>query len=71
LTFKQQKPDKYIEMQHSPIGNSVWKFLVAAEDGSIIDNFTCDPTVGTFSFTKYSDNTNQLANVINRILEQN
>lgn len=71
LTFKQEKPEEYARMEHSPIGNSVWKFLTPAQDGSIIDTFTCDPTEGTFSLTKFAENTNHLSNVINRILEQN
>jgi len=71
LTFKQQYPEKYIEMQHAPIATSVWKFREPGEDGKILDTFACDPTLGTISINKYSDTTNQTAYVINRILEQN
>jgi hypothetical protein len=71
LTFKQQFPDKYEEMQHAPIGASVWKFMGEGEDGSILDTFACDPTEGTINISKYSDNTNQTKNVISRILDQN
>ena len=71
LTFKQQYPEKYTEMQHAPIAASVWKFREAGEDGSVLDTFACDPTAGTISINKYSDNTNQTAYVINRILGQN
>jgi hypothetical protein len=71
LTFKQQHEETYQEMIHAPIGTSVWKFLQPAEDGSILDTFSCDPSEGTISMNKYADNTNQTNNVINRILEQN
>ena len=69
LTFKQQYPDKYVEMIHAPIGPSVWKFL--GENPEITDTFTCDPTEGTISINRYSENTNQTSHVITKLLAQN
>lgn|GEM_PF-2149248 len=66
LTFKQQYPDKYVEMSNSPIGPSVWKFLTEGEN--LPETFNCDPSSGTISVNKYTADTNQTGNVIRKIL---
>jgi len=69
LTFKQQYPDKYLEMANDPIGASSWKFL--QNTGTLLEMFKCDPSNGIFNINKYSDTVNQTSNVISRILAQN
>jgi hypothetical protein len=67
LTFKQQYPEKYIEMIGDPIGTSIWKILIEADN--LLTGFQCDPSAGTFSINKQSGNQFQIDNVIARILD--
>ena len=69
LTFKQSFPDKYIEMRHDPIGPSIWKTLIIADNS--LNAFQCDPSAGTFNINRQSENQHQVDNAITRILTQN
>lgn len=69
LTFKQQYPERYQEMIHAPIGASTWRFL--AEDENLMGSFSCDPTDGIINVNSYNVDTNQLQNVITKILSEN
>jgi hypothetical protein len=68
-TLKSQYPDVYHNIISSPIGKTIFKYLI--EDERFPDHFTCDPTNGELSVPLYPKNLNQIQNVINEILSNN
>jgi len=69
LTFKTKYPLEYAEIVGRPMGSAQWKYLRG--DDYLCDTFTADPSKGEISITKFPENNNQIANVINKILASN
>jgi hypothetical protein len=68
-TLKSQYPSVYNDIITSPIGKTIFKYLIS--DERLPDHFTCDPTNGEISVALYPKNLNQIQNVIDEILSNN
>jgi hypothetical protein len=68
-TLKSQYPDVYESLMSSPVGKTIFKYLI--DDDRLPDHFTADPTNGELSVPLYPRNLNQIQNVINEILSNN
>lgn len=69
LTFKLKYPKLYEEMKHTPLGKSVWKYLI--KDNYFCELFTTNVNTGVISVTSFPKTSNQISNVVNKILEHN
>lgn len=68
-TVKSQYPDVYNQLINAPLNKTLFKYLL--HDEEMISHFTADPSNGELSITIFSDNENQIRNVIDEILRNN
>jgi hypothetical protein len=69
LTFKEQYPEDYKRIITKPIGISIWKYMLA--DSYFCEGFTLNPTEGFIGITSSPKLSNQVNNVLTKILEHN
>lgn len=69
LTFKKKYPEQYEKIILTPLGKSVWKYLL--KDDYLCDVFAGDPSTGKLSITTFPKTVHQIKNVITKILANN
>jgi hypothetical protein len=69
LTFKQKYPKEYKELIKKPINSAIWKYL--KNDDYLCQIFTADLSKGTISITRFPNTSDQVSNVISKILAHN
>ncbi|HRD40961.1 MAG TPA: hypothetical protein PLC65_20195 [Bacteroidia bacterium] len=68
-TVKQQYPDLYKSLIQSPLNKTLFKYLL--DDGELVEHFTAEPSYGTINIPIFPKNSNQINNVINKIISNN
>lgn len=69
MTFKEKYPLEYQEIIRTPLVKTVFKYL--HEDGYLCKAFTTDPENGQIGINQFSNDLNQVKNVISKILANN
>ena len=69
LTFKEKYPQEYLSIIKTRIENSIWKYLI--KNDYLCEGFTCNPSLGQISITKFPITPNQVKNVFTKILAHN
>lgn len=69
MTFKEKYPPEYQQIVQSPLVKTVFKYLL--DDDYLCKQFTTDPENGQISINQFSDNLNQVNNVVSKILANN
>lgn len=69
MTFKEQYPAEYQQIIQTPLVKTVFKYLL--DDGYLCKEFTTDPEKGQISINQFSQDLNQVNNVVSKILGNN
>lgn len=67
--FKDRYPREYADVMRSPLELCIFRYVRGDEEWP--KHFTCDPQVGKISFTLYSEDINQVKNVVDGIIANN
>lgn len=69
FTVKAQYPDVFDKVMEGPLNNTVLKYMV--KDDKLCKHFRSDPTVGLVVIPIFTDNDEQIINVLAKILSNN